>query len=193
MRAEIDNEIMPLSIKKVKAIKDTLNKEFGHIITEDDWSNVDLLIFYLNTGRADSLKEALLLVDKQRQTDQITDALETASHYIVSSIDKNTYKLASVMHTCFSNLSEQINSNHRETLVRMEATYSSIENSLENGFNSIGAQLKDGLDNICDAIEAGGREIVKAEQFNSALLSQADKRSDELMRELRYYQKYWAK
>ena len=57
---KLELEISKNLIKLAKAIKKALNEQLDGTLLEEDWENVDLLIFYLNTGRADSLKEALL-------------------------------------------------------------------------------------------------------------------------------------
>ena len=85
------------------------------IITEADWVNVDLLIFYLETGRADSLKEALLLVDKQRQTNQISHAIHEASVHVSTSIESGLNRLGGIIQTGFDKLERQIQFNHNET------------------------------------------------------------------------------
>jgi len=189
LNSELNTQIIPSSTQRVKMIKTALQNEVESIITEDDWENVDLLIFYLNTGRADSLKEALLLVDQQRQTDQISNAIKAAATYIHNSIEQNTYKIAHLMHTCFSNLSAQIDRNHRESIQTMESSYSRIENSV----GAFSAQVGREITSLNSTIENQSATIVEVEELNSALLRQSDRRSDELMHELRYNQKYWIK
>ena len=49
--------------------------EYSNFLDPRDWKNIDLLIYYLQTGRADSLKEALQLTDRQQQTDAVVQAL----------------------------------------------------------------------------------------------------------------------
>lgn len=79
-----------------------------------DWENVDLLIYYFETGRADDMKEALQLVDKQRQTDQITRAIAMASATISKSIDMSLRNLGGALAQSFSVLSRQMAKQHTE-------------------------------------------------------------------------------
>lgn len=163
---------------KAKSIRNALIKEFGNILTEDDWGNVDLLIFYLNTGRADSLKEALQLVDRQRQTNQIVQAIGTAASYISNTMQANTYKLARVMDNCFSNLSNQISTNHQQLIGAM--------NNISDSFNSR-------IGSFESTVKTQSQALLDSQALNASLLKEANRRSDELMNELRYNQKYWVK
>ena len=167
-----------VSTAKAKSIRNALIEEFGNILTEDDWGNVDLLIFYLNTGRADSLKEALQLVDRQRQTNQIVQAIGTAASYISNTMQANTYKLARVMDNCFSNLSNQISTNHQQLIGAM--------NNISDSFNSR-------IGSFESTVKTQSQALLDSQALNASLLKEANRRSDELMNELRYNQKYWVK
>ncbi len=90
------------------------------VIDFRDWGNVDLLIYYYETGRADDMKEALQLVDRQRQTDQITSALAMASAEISRSIHQSMTRLGSALAQSFSVLSSQLAAQHSEMMQGME-------------------------------------------------------------------------
>lgn len=85
-----------------------------------DWENVDLLIYYFETGRADDMKEALQLVDKQRQTDQITRAIAMASASICKTFDNTMRQLGSSLAQSFSVLSRQLSRQHAEMMYQMD-------------------------------------------------------------------------
>ena len=172
------SKVLSISTEKSKQTRNVLLKEFGDILTEDDWCNVDLLIFYLNTGRADSLKEALQLVDAQRQTNQIVHAIGAAAAYVSNTMQENTYRLARVMNDCFSNLSNQINHNHKELV----GAISDLNDSFTSQIGSFESTVR-----------AQSNALLKAEEFNASLLEKANLNSDQLMNELRYNQKYWVK
>lgn len=190
LREKFRDEVVCQATEKSIAIKSALNEQFDAIISEADWENVDLLIFYLNTGRADSLKEALLLVDRQRQTDQIVHAINSAADYVSNTMRENTYRLAMSMSRCFGRLSEQIADNHRELLSEVRATSSAIQ-KLGGGIDSLGERLGQ----LSDGIESQSRDqraaLESVESLNRALISQADKSSYDLIKELRYNQRYW--
>ena len=108
--------VLPAVLYNIKVIKAAINQQFDPIIAESDWKNVDLIIFYLNTGRADSLKEALLLVDKQRHADALVAAIADASCYIAQTSKENTRRLAEAMSVCMDELNNQIVESHNKLL-----------------------------------------------------------------------------
>ena len=179
-------KIRPYHTARAQAITQALHQQFDSILNEADWENVDLLIFYLNTGRADSLKEALQLVDRQRQTDQISSAIRTAAEHISFTMQSNTYRLAQVMTGCFSELSKQIQQNHVAVLSSMDQTTEAI--SRLSG--SVGS-LNSNLQSIESGIQNQNQLLLDANQLNDALLKHANKSSQDLMYELRYNQRYW--
>ncbi len=85
-----------------------------------DWENVDLIIYYFETGRADDMKEALQLVDRQRQTDQIAQAIAMASREISRTFDDSMRRLGSALAQSFSVLSRQMAQQHAELMAGME-------------------------------------------------------------------------
>lgn len=195
LNSKLQTKIIPLHTARAKAIKAALNKEFDLLLTEADWQNVDLLIFYLNTGRADSLKEALLLVDKQRQTDQIAHAISAASQHIANTIHDSTYRLATVMTRCTSQLSNQINNNHMAMMSELQRNTNAIEN-LNQNIGNIGAHidsLNRNINSLGSSIGEQTAAIISAEQLNASLLTQANQSCDKLIQELRYNQRYWVK
>ena len=93
-----------------------LQKEFGALLDERDWKHLDLIIFYFETGRADSFKEALQQVDREVQTNRIVGAIENAGTLVARTIHTGMTALRADMVRCFSILSEQIDSLGRQQL-----------------------------------------------------------------------------
>lgn len=184
MEAQLNQEVIPACTEKAKAVTEALHKQFDTLLTEADWKNVDLLIFYLNTGRADSLKEALLLVDKQRQTDQLESAIRSAADHIVDTIRDSTYRLGAVITRSMARLSNQIKTYHSELLTSTNRTADLLE-SMAGSINR--------LDDRMLELKGQGEVLIEAEALNAALLQKANKSSDELMHELRYNQQFWVK
>lgn len=184
MEAQLNQEVIPACTKKAKTVTKALHKQFDTLLTEADWQNVDLLIFYLNTGRADSLKEALLLVDKQRQTDQLESAIRSAADHIVDTIRDSTYRLGAVITCSMARLSNQIKTYHSELLASTNRTADLLE-SMAGSINR--------LDDRMLELKGQGDALIGAETLNAALLRKANKSSDALMHELRYNQRFWVK
>ncbi len=188
LQTSLEHSVIPTSTNNVKAIKKAMNQQFGYLITEADWGNVDLLIFYLNTGRADSLKEALLLVDKQKQTDQIVHAIRSAAEHMSATIRENTYRLSSVIVGCYSKLSDQINANHADLISHIETSNLEMQ-TLNRNIGTLNSQIG----SLGKTIQEQGKAIADAERLNATLLKQSNKTSEELLHDLRYNEKYWLK
>lgn len=187
--SQLKNKVIPQSTAIAQSTRAAMLQTSKGVLNESDWQNIDLLIFYLETGRADSLKEALQLVDKQRQTDQITRAIGEASRHIANVLQAGFNRLASLMNNGFSELGRQIQFNHSETINTMLTSFANLENSISAGNRATQEQLKD----LNRTMKVEGERIAKAEQLNASLLRKANESSDDLMNELRYNQKYWKK
>ena len=59
------------------------------IIDERDWANLDVIIYELETGRADTMKEALQQADYYNRHNEMIEAIETAGRAITASISQN--------------------------------------------------------------------------------------------------------
>ena len=189
LETKLNTEVIPACTNTAKIIKKAMLETSDGIITERDWANLDLLVFYLETGRADSLKEALQLVDKQRQTDQITYAIHEASYYIASTVELNMNRLGTIVNNGFSRLAAQIQFNHNESMNTMMHSFGNLEDAINAG----NREMSERLGNLNATIKAEGEKIANAEQLNASLLRKANENSDKLMYELRYNQKYWDK
>ncbi len=159
-----ENEIAPLAYEAVIFGK-VLEKTFSKLLNPSDWQNVDLCIFYLQTGRAENIKECLLLADRQRQNDEIVGAICQATDSICSEIRGGFAALGKTMVTCFNSMSEQ----------------------MEYAFNNIAKQQQQNVQ-ILQSVQSLGADILSAQQLNNALTAKATATSEELVRDYKYVQ-----
>ena len=127
--------------KENKLIKQALISTYNPILNVSDWGSLDNILYYLITNRADSVKEALQLMDRQNQTNAITDAISSAGSSISGAITQGFNELQSSLSTHFKNLSTKI---------------SSIESSIEavGRQNAISAaMISDQISDLIDATE----------------------------------------
>lgn len=73
-------------LDELRPIYDATIATYSDIIDERDWEYLDVVIYYFETKRADSIKEALQLVDRMVQTNMVISAVETASKDIQNCI-----------------------------------------------------------------------------------------------------------
>lgn len=96
---ERSNKIAPLKEACAEFYR-ALQKQFSNILDDRDWKNLDLVIFELETRRADTLKEALQLVDRELQTERIEKTLIMATEQICSEIRRGFAELKSTIVEC---------------------------------------------------------------------------------------------
>ena len=104
-------------VQPAKAVYKSLLQIFSNQIDERDWANLDYLIYAIETGRAESIKESLQLLDKEKQTDRIVAAIQTASKEIAQSLQRGFSALSEQMTKSFVVLSKQIQ-NNTDTVLR---------------------------------------------------------------------------
>ena len=131
--AEKHNNDAKVIVSTIKAMYDAMEEKYGLFLDPRDWENLDLLIYYISTGRADTIKEALQQVDHLKQTAMIVNALGEATKTICKSIEHNISALRKDLDAHFSSLSQQLHAQH----VAQMKSFSSLSSSI----NSIGGKL----------------------------------------------------
>lgn len=150
----------PLSTSTMALYK-ALQATFTPFLDERDWDNLDLLTYYIETGRADSVKESLQLLDRQKQTEQIVAAVKEAAGAICRTVNKGLNRLQNDMRKCFTVLSDQISE-----VGNMVYSVGSRVSSVESAVASQSAQLS---------------EMASVASLNSALAARANDNSAELI------------
>lgn len=135
------------------AMLELLRKQNNSIVHEADWPYIDLIIHYIETGRADTLKEALQLVDRQLQADSIVNAVQNAAQYISQSFSSAIYSLQSSLDVNLKAISKQINgvSSQLDSISYAQSKISEgidLQNSLMKNLDVSSAQLKKSADSI---------------------------------------------
>lgn len=64
-----------------------LMENYGSIISPVDWKYIDSLIYYFETGRTDTVKEALVLLESQIQANMLKNTIELGHKQIVSQLN----------------------------------------------------------------------------------------------------------
>ena len=165
---------MDLIALESKDIVDSAVKAFP-VIDFRDWENTDLLIYYFETGRAENLKEALQLVDRQRQTDQITDAIDMAASAIEKTIQQSMSALGTALSISFDRLSGQLAKQHAETIRELELQTKQL--------SEMGEQEETEME-LLRKINEQGRKQITAQEMTNALLFKIDRTSAELAEDM---------
>ena len=163
----LESESKELTAKSL-VMEDALRETYSTILNESDWGNIDLIIHYLETGRADTLKEALLQVDRQLQTNQIVEAIDRASEAMCNHI-----------HSAFSSLGQAL-----------AISFTKLDNSIKGISAQLASNNKNAEKLYAQVNERLNMQISES-KIQTALLEQANKSSNELLNDLRYYRRFW--
>lgn len=177
--------IVSKDYEKVKSVSTKLSQEmynalvaqFKSVLDIRDWEHIDLIIFNFETGRADTLKEALQQVDRRVQTDEIIEAIESAGSSIAATINVTMRELRSDLNKSFNRLSEQLAIQHAEQMTAL----GNINRSIERTNESI-AKLQSATENNGKSIE----NISSAANLNNALIAKIGYDSMSLMDDVNY-------
>ena len=176
----IYTEQKDLSLGVAKTVYDALIAEYATVLDPRDWKNIDFIIFYYETGRVDTIKEALIHVDKQRQTETIANAIKQASQEISSTINTSMVMLRADLNTCFGALSTQLDKSMQIQLQALEQSNVAL-GALSGSVSDLGSKLQTSL-------SALGNE----QALTNALLDKVATSSDTLVNDLNYVMGYKA-
>lgn len=124
----------------VEPVRSALVQTYSGIIDERDWQYLDLVIFYYETRRADSIKEALQLVDRQKQTEMIVSAVQEAGREICSAIYNAAQMLASTIVKCCNIICKNMNANAAAVVDAL-----TLQNSLLEEASRTSAQMAEDI------------------------------------------------
>lgn len=170
-------KVKSVSTKLSQDMYNALVAQFKSVLDIRDWAHIDLIIFNFETGRADTLKEALQQVDRRVQTDEIIEAIESAGNYISSTIRMSMNELRSDLNKSFNRLSEQLALQHAEQMTAL----GNINRNIERTNESI-AKLQSATENNGKALE----NISSAANLNNALIAKIGYDSMSLMDDVNY-------
>ncbi|MCM1546113.1 MAG: hypothetical protein NC033_03650 [Clostridiales bacterium] len=125
------NSVVKSSVKNCNAYYKALVAEFSPILDLRDWQHLDLVIYEIETRRADSIKEALQLVDRELQTERLERTMSEAAKSVCYTLQHGFRNLQHTIRSCCEEISDRLGA--------MSAQLESINNSVNIG-NALQAQ-----------------------------------------------------
>ena len=125
-----------------------------HVIDQRDWGVLDFVIYALETGRADTLKEALQVADQERRSNTLVEAVTRANAEVVRAIQISARQTQSVIRDAVGSLSRSV---------------SALASSVQQGMRSIASSMKSGFSQIAE----GQRLALVEQRAQTALLEKA--------------------
>jgi len=144
---EKDDKIAPIK-QSCSDFYTALQMRFNPILDERDWQHLDLVIFELETRRADTVKEALQLVDRELQTERIQQTIAQATEQICYEIRRGFAELKS-------------------TIIELGRVISAQLNAVNLQLGEISGQLAD----LTDGVNLNNALLAKSNVTSSQLLS----------------------
>ena len=144
-----------------------LKKTFSSYIDERDWESLDYLIYALETRRADTMKEALQLLDKARQTNRIVETVSSASQEISRTLNAGFQNMQEQLETCYYQLSDQIAQSTRAIVGGLEV----VVHAQQYQTSVLSSQIA---------------YLTSVQSMNNALLAKANEGSAELIRDIHH-------
>ena len=160
------NEQKNASMEFYKEFYPAFLARFEKVLDPRDWCNLDLVIFILETGRADNLRDALIQVDGYRHTEAIVKAVNSATQAICRTIINEADRLQRAIATHV----DTINSN----LIAIAEGQKSLNNSL-------------------GAIDSSIKSQIKTAELQNALFEKSNTSSDRLAKDLEEIRNYFIK
>lgn len=106
-----------------------LVNNYTDYIHENDFQYVDLLIYYYETGRVDTLKEALNKVDDEVRFGILIKTIERESSRICDTIERSVSLLSYKLDSHFEKIGKQLDLQHRQTQTALDRISKGISES----------------------------------------------------------------
>ena len=144
-----------------------LCEQFSPVLDMRDWKYLDLVLFYLETRRADTLKEALQQVDTEVRARRLAGTIKEAMAQLQDTVSIGFVSIRGAIETCSAKLSAQLASQHSELSAQLASQHEQTSAQL--------AQANAQLSQLTDAAHIG-----------NALQAKANVTSEQLMHDIHY-------
>lgn len=145
------------------AIKQALIETYKDLLNPADWQHIDVIMYYIETHRADSIKEALNIIDSNLQFEQLTNVIVSSAQAVCGYIQRG-----------FIKLNDNLTLSHNIIMDKL----ADIECKVDTNTNLIGSTaqiLAKGID----------RQVTEA-RLNNALVKKAHKQVGELLGDMEF-------
>lgn len=168
------------------AIYEATLTKYGEFLDEREWGIVDLLIYYFETGRADTLKEALLHADQQRALQKIVEAVLMANENICQTMDRSLRNLGDRLTTSIGLL-------HAEMMMQMDrvvASNAEMTKSINRTQAELVSEIKNSMESVSASINTSVNSLTSTVSSTSAtqtdLMKKMRQDSNSLAQNVRY-------
>ena len=158
--------------KEGTAVYESLVDTYGDFFHPDNWKYLDRVVYYLSTGRAESIREALNLMDQRLNAEMIASEIRASSQMISGDIRRASRAITSAVAVCAERICDQIGS-----------AQTAIVSGLDRVASTNRAIAKEmGVANeIASAQVAATNRLVSAQELNNSLQRKSNRTMEQLL------------
>lgn len=170
--------VLPVS----NAIYEAMLNKYGEFLDEREWGIVDLLIYYFETGRADTLKEALLHADQQRALQKIVEAVLMANENICQTMDRSLRNLGdrltcsiSMLQVEIINQADRIVGSNMETAKSIARSQTALMSEIKSSMEAVSSSISSSVSSLQGSMSSNANtqtELMKQMRNDSNTLAQ---------------------
>lgn len=181
---EIQNEIEELDIERdskcdiAKKTYDALVDRYGETLHTSDWYNLDRLLYYISTNRADTIKEALNALDLKINNELLINEIKENTSMIVGEMNRANSIMFQTITGCAKALSESIS----------DMKYSvrkAIKDSTEEISGKIDASTSASLSMQAEMVNTN-RRLISSQDLTNSLIRNGNKTMQELLDDYKF-------
>lgn len=132
--------------KNAMIVYQDLVEKFSSILDVRDWKLLDHIIFTLETGRAETIKEALVQTDQQVNTEKIIHAIHTSSENIRSTFNRQLASLKGAINGFAQELGQKYEANNK--ILGEIAVATEMQNALVEKIGTSSDKLANNIDRM---------------------------------------------
>lgn len=136
------NTIVPY-VEAADPVITAMTEYYSDVLDQRDWQYLDQIIYYFETNRASSLKEALQLVDMERRKQETVSIIAIATEAICTSITEGFAAIQNSIAQGFASMQQTLQSGLTELnqTAREQLTATNLSNALQVKANTTSEQL----------------------------------------------------
>ena len=176
---KIFDDTAKIHIPIAQAIFECLYEKYDTIFVVDNWEVLDYVIYALQTGRSDTIKEALHYADEERRFNKLLDLIQIASEYIAKTINTSFDRLQNHLSYHFSNIQSAIS----EQTNKVIASNMSISKEISDMKSATISQIQQATSKINDSLG----NIYTVSQTHTEILEKMKTSSMSLASDMRFF------
>ena len=176
------NETAAACVPVAQGVYNALLAQYHDFLDEREWEIIDLLIYYFETGRADTLKEALIHADQQRALDKIAAAVDFANESLCQTIDRNIANMSAYLGSRIEQLSIEV----RAQTYQMVESNRQMTEDISRANQVLANRLESSISSLNSAISSAAAQSAAQSATQTAMLSKMRSDSRSLAKDVRF-------